>query len=541
VSATFRKKREARKKRLFQERRRRINKRLGKPPGPERPVPMMTATNIQYELADRVQGISAGGIGLMLLLAHRIGLIRDIDANLHLLKVHLPYHESDHVLNITFNILAGGQRIEHIELRRNDEVYLNALGAERIPDPTTAGDFCRRFREPDVMTLMDTFNQSRLRVWAQQPPEFFEEAILDADGTIVPSDSECKHGMDFTYKGQYGYHPLLISLANTAEPLFLFNRSGNRPSQERAGEYLNKAVALCIRAGFRKILLRGDTRIAENKDLDSWDEQILPRNGTTIAETANLDSWDDAGNVRFIFGYAAYDVLKARADELPAQAYSFLERPPRYAIKTTPRQQPERFKPEIVRERGYKTIHLLEEMIAEFEYQPVACKKSYRMIVLRKLVGVDKGQMRLFEEYRYFFYITNDRKMTAEEVVFSANDRCDQENLIAQLKSGVRALTAPVDDLVSNWAYMVIGSLAWSLKAWSALMVPVLPQHQKEHKTEKRKLLRMEFATFCAAFIQMPCQIVRGGRRLIYRLLSWNPWQEVFLRLAERLHGCWLC
>ena len=502
---------------------------------------MMTATNIQYELADRVQGISAGGIGLMLLLAHRIGLIRDIDANLHLLKVHLPYHESDHVLNITFNTLAGGQRIEHIELRRNDEVYLNALGAERIPDPTTAGDFCRRFREPDVMTLMDTFNQSRLRVWAQQPPEFFEEAILDADGTIVPSDSECKHGMDFTYKGQYGYHPLLISLANTAEPLFLFNRSGNRPSQERAGEYLNKAVALCIRAGFRKILLRGDTRIAENKDLDSWDEQILPRNGTTIAETANLDSWDDAGNVRFIFGYAAYDVLKARADELPAQAYSFLERPPRYAIKTTPRQQPERFKPEIVRQRGYKTIHLLEEMIAEFDYQPVACKKSYRMIVLRKRLATDQGQMRLFEEYRYFFYITNDRDMSAEDVVFSANDRCNQENLIAQLKSGVYALTTPVNDLVSNWAYMVMASLAWSLKAWSALLVPVSPRHEATHKAEKRTLLRMEFATYCAAFIQMPCQIVRGGGRLVYRMLSWNQWQDAFLRLVERLHECWLC
>jgi hypothetical protein len=88
--------------------------------------------------------------------------------------------------------------------------------------------------------------------------------------------------------------------------------------------------------------------------------------------------------------------------------------------------------------------------------------------------------------------------------VFSANDCCEQENLIAQLKSGVRALTAPVNDLVSNWAYMVIGSLAWSLKAWSALMVPVSPQQQTEHKTEKRKLLRMEFATFCAAFIQMP-------------------------------------
>src|SRR5271167_3853808 len=149
---------------------------------------------------------------------------------------------------------------------------------------------------------------------------------------------------------------LPISLANTGEPLFLLNRSGNRPSQERAGEYLNKGVTLCIRAGFRKILLRGDTRIAENKDLDPWDEQILPRDGTTIAETANLDSWDDAENIRFIFGYAAYDILKARADELPAHAYGFLERPPRYTIKTSPRQQPDRVKPEIVRGHDFKTI-----------------------------------------------------------------------------------------------------------------------------------------------------------------------------------------
>jgi hypothetical protein len=507
-------------RKLLDERRRRLLARIANRPGPERDEPMMTATNIRYELADRVQGLGAGGIGAIFLLARRAGLINDIDHNLHLLKRHLPYHESDHVLNIAFNILAGGQRIEHLELRRNDEVYLNALGAQRIPDPTTAGDFCRRFSESDVMTLMDTINKTRLRVWAQQPPEFFEEATLEADGTIVTSGAECKQGMDFAYDGQYGYHPLLISLANTAEPLFLFNRSGNRPSQELADVFLDKAVTLCRQAGFRKILLRGDTKFAQTK---------------------HLDRWDDAGDIRFVFGYEAHESLKARADELPADAYSFLERPPRSAIKTAPRQEPERVKPEIVRERGFTTIHLLEEMVAEFDYCPVACKKSYRMVVLRKLVGIDKGQMRLFEEYRYFFYITNDRNMTAEEVVFSANDRCDQENLIAQLKSGVHALTAPVDDLVSNWAYMVMGSLAWSLKAWSALLVPVEPRHEAKHKTEKRTLLRMEFATFCAAFIQMPSQIVRGGRRLIYRLLSWNPWQGTFLRLVERLHSCWLC
>ncbi|HKI17113.1 MAG TPA: IS1380 family transposase, partial [Isosphaeraceae bacterium] len=454
MSATIRKKRAARQKRFFQDARRRIKERLANIPGPERPVPMMTATNIHYERADRVRGLSAGGIGALLLLARKIGLDKEIDRTLHLLKRHLPYHESDHVLNIAFNLLAGGKRIEHLELRRNDEVYLDALGAERIPDPTTAGDFCRRFSsETDVLTLINAINESRLRVWAQQPDAFRDEAILDADGTIVETEAECKQGVDISYDRRWGYHPLLVSLANTAEPLFLLNRSGNRPSQERAGEYLDKAVALCTRAGFRKILLRGDTRIAENKDLDTWDDRALPRDGTTIAETGDLDCWDDVGTIRFIFGYAAYDVLKARADALPDEAYSFLERPPRYAIKTWPRQQPERVKPAIIRERGFKTIHLLEEMIAEFDYQPVACRKSYRMIVLRKRLATDQGQMRLFEEYRYFFYITNDRNLTAEEVVFLANDRCDQENLIAQLTSGVPALTTPVDNLVSNWAY----------------------------------------------------------------------------------------
>src|SRR6516225_553057 len=155
-------------------------------------------------------------------------------------------------------------------------------------------------------------------------------------------------------------------------------------SERPSHEYLDKAVALCRRAGFRTILLRGDTKIAKSEDLDRWDDRLLPRDGTTTAETADLDRWDETGNIRFLFGYAAYDVLKARADALPEEAYSFLERPPRYTIQTVPRQQPERIKPQIVRERGFQTIHLLEEKIAEFDYQPVACKKSYRMIVLRK-------------------------------------------------------------------------------------------------------------------------------------------------------------
>jgi hypothetical protein len=480
---------------------------------------MMSASNIHYEITEKTRAISPGGIGAIHLMARKLGLIRDIDENLHLLKRHLPYHESDHVLNIAYNLLSGGSRLEHLEVRRNDEVYLDALGARRIPDPTTAGDFCRRFAGADVERLMGTFNEARLRVWKEQPADFFDEAFIDADGTLAPSGGCCKQGVDIAYDGTWGYHPLVVSLANTAEPLFLVNRTGNRPSHEQAHDYLDKAADLCRRAGFRKITFRGDSK---------------------FSQTTHLDRWDRAG-VRFIFGIDAMPNLVALAEGLPAEDFSELERPARYTIKTTPRRARERHKDRVVSGREFRTLKLLGEEVAEFEYRPVACKESYRMIVLRKNLVAETGQLWLFEPDRLFFYITNDWEVPASEVVFLANDRCDQENLIAQLKGGVKALAMPVGDLVSNGAYMVMAGLAWSLKAWAALLLPEHGRWSEKHRAEKRSLLRMEFGTFCVALIQVPCQIVRTSRRVVYRLLSWNPWQGVFLRLVERLHGRRLC
>ena len=147
------------------------------------------------------------------------------------------------------------------------------------------------------------------------------------------------------------------------------------------------------------------------------------------------------------------------------------------------------------------------------------------MVVLRKKLIVEKGQLWLFEPDRSFFYITNDRTTPPSEIVFLANDRCDQENLIAQFKGGVKALATPVNDLVSNWAYIVMASLAWSLKAWSAPVLPEEGRWAEEHRAEERSLLRMEFSTFCVMMIQVPCRIVRRSRRIVYRLLAWNPWQ----------------
>ena len=234
--------------------------------------PIMTAANIHYEIAERAQATSAGGIAAMHLMVRKLGLADAIDRHLGLLKIHLPYHDSDHVLNIAYNLLAGGRCLEHLELLRTNVAYLDALGARRVPDPTTAGDFCRRFDDCGIYKLQQVFNATRLKVWRQQPKAFFAEAILDADGTMVETTGNCKQGMEINYKGQWGYHPLVVSLANTGEPLYVVNRPGNRPSHEEAAWYFDQSIELCRKAGFGKILLRGDTDFTQSDRLDGWDQ-----------------------------------------------------------------------------------------------------------------------------------------------------------------------------------------------------------------------------------------------------------------------------
>ena len=300
----------------------------------------------------------------------KLGVDAAINRSLGLLKIHLPYHDSDHVLNIAYNLLAGGTCLEHLELLRSNAAYLNALGARRIPDPTTAGDFCRRFDTPHIYGLQQVFNRTRLKVWRQQPESFFAEAILDADGTMVETTGECKQGMEINYKGQWGYHPLILSLANTGEPLFVVNRPGNRPSHEYAAWYFDRAIELCRKAGFQKILLRGDTDFTQSAHLDRWNRQ----------------------GVKFVFGIDATDTLHELAAELPAEAWKVLTRRVKRQVKTTPRRRPENIKQQVVEAREFEDIRTVQEHVAEFTYQPGKCQKAYRVIVVLKRLEVHKGQ-----------------------------------------------------------------------------------------------------------------------------------------------------
>jgi hypothetical protein len=493
----------------------RIGRRLDKSRDTITFQPQFTASNIHYEISDKTRAITCGGIGLFHALARRVGLIQMIDERLHLLKVHLPYHESDHVLNIAYNALCNGTCLQDIEHRRTDEALLDALGTGRLPGATTAGDFCRRFTRANIETLIDAIDDTRLRVWAEQDDAFFDEAILDADGTVTATTGQCKEGMDIAYNGVWGYHPLVVSLANTGEVLSIVNRSGNRPSHENAARELDRGLFLCLRAGFRRVLLRGDT---------------------DFSQTEHLDTWNEMSRVRFIFGYDARPNLVEIAENLPASAWRKLERPARYTVRTQPRQHPHNVKDRIVREREFETLRLKSEEVAEFEYRPSACGQSYRMVVVRKNITKAKGERALFDEIRYFFYISNEWEWTMAEVVFSANDRCNQENLLAQLKGGVRALHSPLATLESNWAYMVMTALAWNLKAWWALSLPETPgRWQERHREDKAWALRLEFKTFLNAFVLLPCQIIRTGRKVVYRLLGWNPRLSIFFRLAGKL------
>ncbi len=494
---------------------RRIQRRLDKTDLRGCSAPMMTARNIHYDIAERTHGIAVGGIGAIHALVRHLGLIEAIDRRLEVLKLHLPYHESDHVLALAYLPLCGGTCLQDLELLRNDEVLLNALGARRIPDPTTAGDFCRRFAADSIRTLLDVIDDTRLRVWAGQPADFFAQAVVDMDGFLVETTGQCKQGMDIAYDGTWGYHALVLTLANTGEVLSVVNRSANRPSQEGAAGEIEHVLQTCFRGGFRRVLLRGDTK---------------------FSQTEHLDGWDDDPRVRFLFGFEALPNLQGIAAALPARAWRPLRRPARYEVQTRPRDRPDNVKEAVVVARQFENQRLQSEEVAEFNYQPTACTKAYRMVVVKKNISVEKGEKLLFDKVVYFFYLTNDWVSEADAIVFSANDRCDQENVLAQLHGGVRALRAPVDNLESNWAYMVMTALAWNLKAWWALTLPARPgRYQEKHRAEKRWVLRLEFKTFVNAFVRLPCQIVRSGRKLIYRLLGWNPHQPIFFRLVDVL------
>jgi len=476
-------------------------------------APQLSEAPVQFEVSNKTHAVAHGGLALLHQITLQSGLVDALNS-VQVLKLKLPYYESDHILNISYNFLCGGTALEHIEYRRQDPTHLNMLGTHSIPDPTTAGDFCRRYSAEQIDLLQDKINEVRLGIWSKQSKSFFKEAVVDLDGTLAPTSGECKQGMNISYNGTWGYHPLVVSFANTKEILFVKNRSGNRPSYEGAHVYIDKSIRLLRKAGFKIIRFRGDTDFTQTEHLDRWDDD----------------------EVLFVFGIDAMPNLVDLAESLENTDWQRLVRPPKYEVKTVPLGKRENVKEKIVEERGYRNLVLEHEDVAEFEcYCPTKCKKGYRLVILRKTISVRKGQELLLPEICYFFYLTNDYAQSASAIIFESNERCHQENLFGQLKSGMNALSMPLNTLESNWVYLVAGCLAWSLKSWLALCLESDGRKREEMKRRDR-LLKMEFRSFLQAMIDIPAQILRRGRQVVVRLLNVNDWTATFFRLVDRVY-----
>lgn len=479
----------------------RIGDRLARASRPERGGTVLAGGNEHLKMGSRIRATAVGGIGLVHRLVRQIGLPRLIDEAVRVFKVRSPYYESDHVLNIAYSIVCGGKTLDDIELLRQDEAYLDALGAVRIPDPTTAGDFLRRLNRGHIDDLSEAINAARARVWKMNKRSFFERAVIDVDGTIAGTQGECKEGMDMSYKGIWGYAPLLVTLANTGEILYTRNRPGNRPSHEGCFDYLDPAVDVVRDAGFRNVRLRGDSAFSLTDDFDHWTER----------------------GVEFVFGLPAHPTLVEIVECLEEGVWRRLNRDRPGATRRRGHRKP-RVKQAIIEERGYKNLELEREEYMEFSYRPTKCRLDYRVVALRKTIRVKEGQTLLIPEIRYHFYITNALKseLTARRVIREANERCNQENLIEQAKNGVHAMRMPCDTLLANDAHMLIACLAWNLKAWIAQLWP--------NREEGEELRRMEFRRFVASLIAIPCQIVRTGRSIVHRFLAYSGWLESLFR-----------
>jgi hypothetical protein len=395
------------------------------------------------------------------------------------------------------NIISGGDCLEDIELLRQDDAYLRAVNATRIPDPTTAGDFLRRFKGQDIHTLIDINNEMNIDIWKAAKVDRCE-ALIDIDGTIQQTYGECKEQMDMSYKGKWGFNPLILTEANSGVHLAAVNRPGNVHSADGAVPWIDRAIAV-TKSYFRKVLLRGDSAFSLTREFDRWDDE----------------------GVEFVFSFDCMDNLEKRADLLAKRAWR------RVPHQKTRRHTHANVKREAIARRGYKHFRSKREWIGEFSYRPSKCRKQYRMVVIKRELEISFGQKLMMPEYRYFFYITNNQERTPLQILDLIHRRCNHENKIEQLDNGVHALKMPAAEFHANGAYMVICAMAWNLKAWLGLLMP--------NAERGAQVVRMEFKRFRHWLIDIPCQIVRQAGYVIYRYIAYNPWLEDILRLFDRI------
>ncbi len=463
---------------------------------------MFRTRRVRIEADRRGKTTAYGGLALAHKLVSYLGLAKAIDTELVLLKLHLPYSESDHVLTHAYNMFVGGECIEDIASLQNSKAFRTLVGACRVPDPTTAGDFLRRFTTHDLGVLDGVLDEVRSRVWQRLPRGRRRLATVDLDSTIKPVYGECKMGAAFSYKKTWSYHPLLISLAETNEPLRLINRSGNAGSAEGVEEALDPVLGR-LKESFKKVLVRGDSAFYRRELIE-----------LCVAQGAD-----------FALVMKASAGLVTAAEALPEVSWRpFVSRQEELRRDESLRCRRRRLRLRRLKakRRGYRTLSTTAEWVTEMRYRPTGMKQDFRVVIKRQLIREER-QLQMFERYEYRFLITSLEDRSAADVVKVAYGRCAQENTIEQLKNGIAAMRMPTGELVANGAFMTAAAIAWSLKSWLTLLaLPV-------------EALGWEWKRFRQSFVHVAAKITRQARQVVARLASSHRFTTQILAASERL------
>ena len=450
-----------------------------------------------------------GGLALAASLVRRLQLPQLLDAGLDLLKLHLPYHESDHVLALTYNLYVGGDNIEDLASLQGSEAARRMLGAARIPDPTTAGDFLRRFAPEDLEALDRVLDEAQKRVWHRRWGRKKQPlALVDVDSHVKHIQGLQKEGADFTYKGGYGYHPLAITLGQTQEVLRLVNRPGNAAACEGAAEHLDRVFPL-LNQRFRKVVVRGDSAFYDHKLL-----RVCEEHGQYFALVA-----------------ASYGGFNRLADAVPDEAWRpFQTRAERQRqARGIPKSKRRKRRPNLRRQKALqrkkRDLLLTGQWVTEVEYHVPRLGRAYRLVIRRQRIDETDRQGDLFEVWRYRFALTNLSKRThsAEDVLDLTYCRCDQENVIEQLQNGVAAMRMPTGDFLANAAWLCCARLAHNLKCWMAQIA--LPA----------ETMRWKWKRFRHAFVYVGATVVHHARQVHVRLAVAHRYHRMLLHAHQRL------
>lgn len=467
--------------------------------GRNRPVLRHPKLGISSETSDATP---YGGLALAAGLVKRLDLARDLNRELSLLTSHRPYHESDHVLTHAYNLYSGGTCIEDIADLQTSEPVRRMLGANRIPDPTTAGDFLRRFDADSLRSLDRAIDQAQEKVWKQRyGKKKAERAIVDLDSCVRPVYGDQKEGTDFTYKGSFGYHPLVISLAGTLECLRLVNRSGNEPSAAGSEDHLRDLFPMLGRR-FKEVIVRGDS---------------------AFAKQAIFDACEEAGQ-SFAIVSAQQKNFARLFEALPGEAWKpYRQRGKSEVPVHKRRKRGENRRRERTLARNKRNLQLKKQWIAEIPYRPERSDQTYRLIARYQTID-EHDQGELFTLTRFRYILTNlPSKISAEEAMDLTYQRCDQENLIEQLQSGVAGMRMPTGGMLSNGAFLTCARLAHNLKPW--LAQTVLPL----------ETMRWEWKRFRRAFVYCAARVVRTARQTHVRFADSHRFAGAILAAHARL------